>query len=82
MHKAQDDAKKVKDDKVPNNIKNHPSTNSDGTTGYLYPHDFGGYVAQQYFPNSLKDRVYYTPSKNGREKDLVRKKFSKNKKGN
>lgn len=77
MHKAQDDAKNVKDDKVPNNIKNHPSTNPDGTTGYLYPHDFGGYVCQQYFPNSLKDRVYYTPSKNGRERDLKRKKFLK-----
>jgi putative ATPase len=28
--------------------------------GYRYPHDFpGGYVGQQYLPDSLKDRVYY-----------------------
>lgn len=77
MHAAQDDAKNIKDDRVPNNMKNHPSINDDKTAGYKYPHDFGGYVAQQYFPNSLKDRVYYVPSDNGREKDLKRKKFTK-----
>ena len=32
------------------------------------------YVKQQYLPNKLKDRIYYTPSKNGREKGLVKKK--------
>ena len=78
MHKAMDDAEKVKDDKILNNLKNHPSTNPDGTTSYKYPHDFGGYVKQQYMPNSLKDRVYYTPSNNGKEKGLKRKKFEKN----
>ena len=79
MHMAQNDAENVKDDKVPNHLKNHPSTNPDGTSSYKYPHDFGGYVFQQYLPNSLKDRVYYTPSKNGREKDLKRKKVLKKK---
>ncbi|MBQ3214237.1 MAG: replication-associated recombination protein A [Clostridia bacterium] len=79
MHAAQEDAEKVKDDTILNNLKNHPSTNEDNTGGYKYPHDFGGYVKQQYMPNSLKDRVYYTPSKNGRERDLKRKKFEKNK---
>lgn len=79
MHKAMDDAENVKDDTILNNLKNHPSTNSDETGEYKYPHNFGGYVKQQYMPNSLKDRVYYVPSKNGREKDLKRKKFEKNK---
>ena len=74
MHAAQEDAEKVKDDTILNNLKNHPSTNKDGTGGYLYPHNFGGYVKQQYLPNSLKNRVYYVPSENGREKGLVRKK--------
>lgn len=78
MHMAMDDAENIKDDVILNNLKNHPSTNKDGTTGYKYPHEFGGYVKQQYMPNSLKDRVYYTPSANGREKDLKRKKFTKN----
>jgi putative ATPase len=28
--------------------------------GYLYPHDFpGGFVEQQYLPDSLKGKVYY-----------------------
>lgn len=74
LQKAKDDAINNKDDNIPNNLKNHPSINADGTGSYKYPHDFGGYVKQQYLPNSLKDRVYYVPSKNGREKNLVRKK--------
>lgn len=28
--------------------------------GYKYPHDFGGWVEQQYLPDSLKNAVYYT----------------------
>lgn len=75
MLAAAKDAEMIKDDKVPNNLKNHPSTNKDGTGNYLYPHNFGGYVKQQYLPDSLKDRVYYKPSKNGRERTLVRKKI-------
>lgn len=74
MNAAKDDALNVKDDNVPNHLKNHPSTNGPKTK-YKYPHDYGGYVKQQYLPDSLKDRVYYTPSKNGREKNIVRKKF-------
>ena len=42
---------------------------------YKYPHNYGGYVEQQYMPDSLKDRVYYVPGKNGKEKNLIRKKF-------
>ena len=65
----------IKDDKILNSLKNHPSTNKDGTKGYLYPHSFGGYVKQQYMPKDLKDRVYYIPSQNGQEKNLIRKKI-------
>ena len=28
---------------------------------YLYPHDFGGTVEQQYLPDNLKDRRFYEP---------------------
>ena len=37
--------------------------------GYQYPHDFGGYVTQQYLPDDLHDkaRVYYRPTNNGKE---------------
>jgi len=77
MHAASDDAVKYKNAKVPNHLKNHPSGYKDGTGKYLYPHDFGGYVKQQYLPTELKDRVYYKPKTNGREAVLKRKKFDK-----
>lgn len=73
LHMSQDDAVNVKDDNVPNHLKNHPTL--DEKKPYKYPHDFGGYVKQQYLPEKLKDRVYYVPSQNGREKGLVRKKL-------
>ncbi len=36
---------------------------------YLYPHDFGGYVTQQYLPDDLYEEgvQYYHPSENGSE---------------
>lgn len=74
LNKAKYDAENVRDDVVPNHLKNHPSINGPKTQ-YKYPHDYGGYVKQQYLPDKLKDRIYYVPSKNGREKNLVRKKF-------
>jgi len=73
MGMANTDAVKFADDKIPEYLKNHHYEDN-GTTPYKYPHDYGGYVEQQYLPNSLKDRTYYTPSGNGREKNLVRKK--------
>lgn len=78
MHRAQEDAENEREDIVPNHLKNHPSTNKDGHGKYKYPHDYGGYCKQQYMPDKLKDRVYYEPSENGREKNLIRKKFAKN----
>ena len=75
MHLAEYDALNFTDNKVPNHLKNHPSTNSDGHCKYKYPHDYGGYVKQQYLPDSLKDKIYYKPSSNGKEKNLIRKKF-------
>lgn len=78
MHLAMDDAENERDDLVPNHLKNHPSTNRDGHGKYKYPHDYGGYCEQQYMPDSLKDKIYYVPGENGREKNMIRKKFSKN----
>lgn len=80
MSRAQKDAENEREDNVPNHLKNHPSTNKDGHGAYKYPHDFGGYVEQQYLPDKLKDRVYYIPSQNGKEKNMARKKFIKNRK--
>ena len=36
-------------------------------SGYKYPHDYGGYVEQQYLPDDLKDAKFYVPSDHGYE---------------
>ncbi len=39
-------------------------------SGYKYPHDYGGWVKQQYLPDELKDEVFYSPTENGFEKTI------------
>ena len=56
---------------------------------YLYPHDFGGYVAQQYLPDNLyREGVkYYQPTANGSEASFkkflegLEQKYGRNYKG-
>ena len=70
MYSAGDDAEKIKDDNVPAHLKNYEFASKEdkkNKANYKYPHDFGGYVDQQYLPDSLKDKVYYTPKNNGYE---------------
>lgn len=50
--------------RIPKNIKTNSPT-------YLYPHNYPNYwVKQQYMPNELLGRKYYTPRKNKYEKEL------------
>ncbi|MBS7401070.1 MAG: replication-associated recombination protein A [Eubacteriales bacterium] len=63
MDRAIDDALNHADDKIPEYLKNH----TEASKFYKYPHDFGGYVEQQYLPDSLKDRVYFDEKKNKME---------------
>lgn len=79
MSSASADAEMYKNAKVPNHLKNHPTGYNDGHGVYKYPHDFGGYVKQQYLPDELKNKRYYNPKNNGREKNIVRKKDMYNK---
>lgn len=74
MQSAKEDAEMYKNARVPNHLKNHPTGYSDGHGKYKYPHDFGGYVKQQYLPDELKNKIYYIPKENGRERGFVRKK--------
>lgn len=74
MNLAKEDAQNVRGGHVPAHLKNHIDINHPNAK-YKYPHDFGGYVKQQYLPDEIKNKVYYKPSANGREKNLVRKKF-------
>lgn len=48
--------------------KNFPrdSENADEPP-YKYPHNYGGWVEQQYLPDEVKNDVYYTPSGNGQD---------------
>jgi len=73
MNSARHDAEFNPDDKVPEHLKNYHYEEGN-VPQYKYPHNYGGYVKQQYLPNKLKDKVYYVPSNNGREKGLVKKK--------
>ena len=80
MNAARHDAEFNPDDKIPEHLKNYHYEETN-VPNYKYPHNYGGYVKQQYLPNKLKDRVYYTPLNNGREKGLIKKKdkFKENK---
>lgn len=73
MNLAKQDATFNPDDNVPEHLKNY-HYEVDNVPQYKYPHNYGGYVKQQYLPNKLKDRVYYQPSNNGKERGLVKKK--------
>lgn len=74
MAKAQEAAKKYPDAEVPYHLRNHPSINDTKKAKYKYPHDYGGWVKQQYLPDELKNEVFYNPSPNGKEKNIKVKK--------
>ena len=69
-----------KDDNVPPYLRD-THYHTDKVTGYKYVHDYGGWVEQTYLPESIKDAQLYKPSKNGKEKELVRAKMIKANKG-
>ncbi len=71
MNAARADAKNNRDDDIPKYLRDNSYGSKEmkaDSARYKYPHDYGGYVEQQYLPDSLKDRVYYTPSDKGYEK--------------
>lgn len=83
MSAAGSDAEKVRDDTVPPHLKNSVYADAEDkrkSANYLYPHDYGGYVDQQYLPDSLVGRVYYKPSGNGFEKKIPEIRAEKGKK--
>ncbi len=82
MHSAGEDAVNVKDDNVPPWVKNAVYGSEEDKKmagGYKYPHDYGGFVEQQYLPDKLKDKVYYVPSDNGYEKTVKEIRIKKGK---
>ena len=73
---AKQDIKSQEIDDIPLHIKDaHYKGAANRGIGleYKYPHDFGGYVKQQYLPNNLHNKVsYYNPTNNGNEKSFGR----------
>ncbi|HEY8443829.1 MAG TPA: replication-associated recombination protein A [Clostridia bacterium] len=69
---AQEAVKSTKDDNVPHYLRDrsYPHIIDDNSV-YKYPHDYGGYVPQQYLPDSLKNAKFYIPSGNGEEPKLI-----------
>ena len=73
MAAARADARERRDDVIPAYLRDVSYGSREMKAQhdqYLYPHDFGGWVEQQYLPDSLKDHVYYAPTDNGYEKTV------------
>ncbi len=80
MGGASEDANKFKDDNVPPHLKNAVYGSKEDkalSAQYKYVHDYGGYVKQQYLPDTLKDRVYYVPKDIGDEKKVKERRREK-----
>lgn len=70
--RAQEDVKKHPFPGVPKHLRDSHYKGAKALghgAGYLYPHDFGGYVEQEYLPEGLpaSGRPYYEPTENGVE---------------
>lgn len=71
LYKADDAVKNVKHETVPLYLRDpNYKDKSETVYGYKYPHDYGGWVKQQYLPDELKDEVFYEPTENGFEKTI------------
>lgn len=61
LAQASDDAQFYPNAQVPFHLMdgNHKRNSEEGVpNGYKYPHDYGGYIEQQYMPDELKHRNY------------------------
>lgn len=69
MYACEEDVKNTYTGSVPDHLKNYNYL-KEKREKYKYPHNYGGYVEQQYLPDEIKDHVYYKPSKNGSEASI------------
>lgn len=72
LERALEDLRTRQIDDVPDHLKDshYKGAKDRGLgTGYKYPHQYGGYVPQQYLPDNLfkEGLKYYEPSTNGQE---------------
>ena len=75
IERALQDARKLANDPVPLHLRNAVTglTRQSGYgRGYKYAHDYEGhFVRQEFLPPSLRDRRYYEPTQEGREKEIT-----------
>ena len=67
---ALDDVKKHSDSGIPTHLMDahyKGASKLGHGIGYMYPHAYGGFVDQQYLPDSHKHKIYYNPTSNGIE---------------
>ena len=83
LYAAKEDAINARTDTIPAYLKDKSFGSKEDKAEaklYKYPHDYGGFVEQQYLPDELKDKVYYTPSNNGYEREVQQIRQRKGKK--
>jgi putative ATPase len=73
LHAARQAVEQVGDADVPMHIRDL-DYKAEKPKGYKYPHDFGGYVEQQYLPDVIKDQEFYVPGTNGAEQGMIKRK--------
>lgn len=72
MNRAEEAVSKIADSFVPLHLRNNNNSSLDKPeVGYKYPHDYGGYVEQQYLPAQVKGE-FYVPSSNGKEAEIAK----------
>jgi putative ATPase len=74
ISKAMEDVRNTAMKPVPLHLRNAPTglmKKMGYAKGYKYAHNYkGGFVEQQFLPDGLEDRVYYTPKEIGEEKNI------------
>jgi len=69
LFSAEEAVKTIRHETVPLYLRD-ANFKTEKVSGYKYPHDYGGWVEQQYLPDEIKDAVFYEPTENGFEKTI------------
>jgi putative ATPase len=77
LERALDDVRQLPNDPVPLHLRNAVTDlmrDLDYGRGYRYSHEYPGhFTRQEYLPPALKDRRYYRPSGEGKEREIGRR---------
>ena len=75
LSKAMEDIENGKSGHLPFHLKNTYSFDGNHDS-YKYPHDYpGGWVNQQYLPDTLKDAIYYVPKTTSKYEEALKERY-------